>query len=81
MEINGRESPSNRIRILRKARSLKQRALAKKAGCSKSALSRWENDESFPPIDVAVKLARKLRCNIEDLYPDLFEEDPENEEN
>ena len=73
MEINGRESPSNRIRFLRKSKRLKQDALAKKAGCSRSALSRWENDESFPPFDVAVKIARKLKCNVEDLYPNLFE--------
>jgi len=74
MEINGRESPSNRIRIWRKSGRLKQSALAKKVGCSDSALSRWENDESFPPIDVAVKIARKLGCNLEDLYPNLFED-------
>ena len=86
MEINGRESPSNRIRIWRKSRRLKLSALAKKVGCSESALSRWENDETFPPIDIAAKIARKLRCNLEDLYPDIFdiepepEEDPESEE-
>jgi DNA-binding XRE family transcriptional regulator len=73
MEINGRESPTNRIWYCRKVLRIKQGTLAKKIGCARSTLSSWESGQSYPPVDMAVKLAKRLKCPLEDLYPNLFE--------
>jgi DNA-binding XRE family transcriptional regulator len=59
------------VRAWREARGLNQAQLAACAGISRVYLTQIETGERTGTLDVIVKLARNLRCMVEDLIPDV----------
>src|SRR5579863_9541298 len=59
-----------RIRERRKAMSLSQVELARRAGISRQALGAIEADVYQPTVGVALSLARELGKGVEDLFGD-----------
>ena len=62
-----------RLKLLRKQKSWSLEALAERAELTKSYLSKVERGLSVPSIAVAIKLAKALGVNVEQL---IAEEDP-----
>ena len=58
------------VRAWREARGLNQAQLAAYAGISRAYLTQIETGGRTGTLDVMVKLARNLRCMVEDLVPD-----------
>lgn len=48
---------SQRIRELRRLRSMSQVDLADRLGVTKQSISNWENDNILPSVDMLVKIA------------------------
>ena len=63
----------NNVRVLREAAGLTQTKLADKVGVTQQAVGKWERGESDPQWDLAPKLAKVLRCAIDDLFEPLGE--------
>lgn len=61
-----------KIATLRKAKGLTQEQLAETVGVSAPAVSKWENDNSYPDIMLLCPLARALGTNVDTLLQ--FEE-------
>jgi len=59
---------SNRLKLLRKKLGVTLEALADKAGMTKSYLSKVERGLNTPSIAAALKLARALNVNVEELF-------------
>lgn len=57
-----------RARWLREQAGLSQAALAREAGLSRQALAAIESGRSLPGVDVALRLAAVLHCQVEDLF-------------
>ena len=57
----------SRIAQKRKALGLTQEALAAKLGISSQAVSKWENDLSYPDISLLPQLAKLLNCTTDAL--------------
>ena len=57
----------SRIAQKRKALGLTQEALAAKLGISSQAISKWENDLSYPDISLLPQLAKLLNCTTDAL--------------
>ena len=53
------------LQALRKKNGLTQSQIAEKFNYSDKAVSKWENGESLPPIDVFYKLAKFYNVNID----------------
>jgi len=73
-----------RLQKLRKAKGLTQEDLADRVGVTGQAVSKWENDQSYPDITIIPTLAEILGTDINQLfgkvtpavqfsYPDTFE--------
>lgn len=58
---------------LRKKKGLTQEQLAEQLGVSAPAVSKWENDASYPDITILCPLARALNTNVDTLLQ--FEEE------
>jgi transcriptional regulator with XRE-family HTH domain len=56
-----------RIAKLRRAAGLTQEELARKINVSHDAVRKWETGRREPGLHMAEKLARALRCSIDDL--------------
>lgn len=56
----------SRIRDFRIQRRLKQEELARIVGVDRSTVSKWETGEAKPRADMLVKLAKALRCKVDD---------------
>lgn len=56
-----------------KETGLKKMYIAEQMGVNKDTLTNWINGRSMIKLDQAVKLARLLNCNVDDLY--IWEED------
>ncbi len=56
---------ADRIKLARKAADLSQRALAKQAGVSAMAISKYENGQAMPSSGVLLALARALGLRVE----------------
>ena len=69
------ETLGARIAYLRKQKNLTQEALAEKMGVSPQAVSKWENDQSCPDIQLLPGLARLLDVSVDALLSG--EKDPE----
>ena len=63
----------NRLEELRKARGIKQEALADAMGVSRQTISSLENGRYNPSVILAIKLARYFEMKVEDIF--LYEED------
>lgn len=63
---------SIRLKLLRKKMGVTLEALADSSGLTKSYLSKVERGLSTPSISAALKLARALHVNVEELFNDAF---------
>ena len=57
----------NFFRQLRESRNMTQEALGNELGLDKSAICKWEKNESFPSRDNIIKLADFFECSIDDI--------------
>ncbi len=60
-------SIGKRIAGLRKDKGLKQETLAEMLGVSGQAVSKWENDQTYPDISLLPQLARILGVTVDEL--------------
>ena len=58
----------NDIKKLRKAAGLRQEDLAKQVGVSRQTIIAVENDKYDPTLELAMKLAKALEKNVEDIF-------------
>lgn len=58
----------NRVRAQREARGLSQVALAERARLTRQSIGAIEAGRSTPAVDVALRIARTLDCQVEDLF-------------
>lgn len=57
-----------RIRAKRRERDLTQEELANMLGVTKAAVSKWENEESFPDITMLPEIAQLFHITIDELF-------------
>ena len=73
--MQGVKSPmklSERIKEYRKINNLTQTELAEKLFVTKQAISKWENDLSFPDVSMYPELSKLLNTSIDDLMENKF---------
>lgn len=58
----------NNIKQLRKAVGLRQEDMAKTLGVSRQTIIAIENDKYNPTLELAMKIARLLQLNIEEIF-------------
>lgn len=58
----------NDIKRLRKEAGLRQEDLAKKLGVSRQTIIAIENDKYNPTLELAMRLAKELGKNVEDIF-------------
>jgi len=68
--VTGKAFMSIRLKLLRKKIGVTLEALADSSGLTKSYLSKVERGLSTPSISTALKLARALHVNVEELFND-----------
>jgi molybdate-binding protein/DNA-binding XRE family transcriptional regulator len=59
---------ANRVRERREARGLSQIALAERARLTRQSIGAIEAGRATPAVDVALRIARALDCQVEDLF-------------
>lgn len=62
------ERSKNRVRELREARGLSQVALAERAKLTRQSIGAIEAGRAMPAVDVALRIAHALECQVEDLF-------------
>lgn len=66
---------ANQIRSYRKKRGLRLRDVAKMIGQSSPAhISHWEKGRKLPSLPNALKLSAAIKCPVEVLFFDLFDQ-------
>ena len=70
------ETIGQRIQRLRKEKGLTQEQLASKITISPQAVSKWENDASYPDITLLIQLADILGITVDELLGKEKEEHP-----
>ena len=63
-----KDAVDNRLRAHRERLSLSQQALADSAGVSRQAIVAIEGGRTVPSTALSLRLARALRCDVEDLF-------------
>ena len=58
----------NRIKEKRRERNLTQEELASMLGVTKAAVSKWENEESYPDITLLPQIAQVFHMTMDDLF-------------
>ena len=58
----------NNIKQLRKAAGLRQEDMAKMLGVSRQTIIAIENDKYNPTLELAMKIARLLQLNVEEIF-------------
>ncbi len=58
----------NNIKTLRKEAGLRQEDLAKQIGVSRQTIIAIENDKYNPTLELAMKLAKQLGKNVEEIF-------------
>ena len=58
----------NSLQRLRMAADLTQEALSKSAGVSRKSINAIENGIYVPSTVLALKIAKTLKCSVEDLF-------------
>lgn len=56
-----------RIGMLRRQKGMKQDELAERLGVSPQAVSKWENDQTCPDINLLLQLASQLDVTVDEL--------------
>ena len=59
---------NNRIKQLRKELGLRQEDMAKKLGVTRQTIIAIENDKYNPTLELAMKIAKLLKMNVEDIF-------------
>ena len=59
---------NNRIKQLRKEFGLRQEDMAKKLGVTRQIIIAIENDKYNPTLELAMKIAKLLKMNVEDIF-------------
>lgn len=59
---------SNNLQELRKLAGLTQQELSENAGVSRKSISAVENGIYIPSTVLALKIAKTLKCSVEDLF-------------
>lgn len=67
----------NRLKQLREASGLSQRALAQRLGVASNAVARWERGEHAPSVYGALRVSRALGVPVESIWLDAVERDGE----
>ena len=65
----------NKIKELLEEKGISQRELAEMVGITEVSMSRYINGERTPKAPIAMKIARVLDVNIEDLFPGICPSD------
>lgn len=65
-----------KIRAKRRERDLTQEELANILGVSKAAVSKWENEESYPDITMLPQIARLFHITMDELFDYTLEHKP-----
>jgi len=65
---NGGPEMEVRVRNVRKAKNITQEELGKRMGFSVARVSEIERSKKIPSVLLALKLARALGCDVNDLY-------------
>jgi transcriptional regulator with XRE-family HTH domain len=58
----------NRIKAKRRERNLTQEEIASMLGVTKAAVSKWENEESYPDITLLPQIAQLFHMTMDDLF-------------
>ena len=58
----------NKIKQLRKAAGLRQEDMAKMLDVSRQTIIAIENDKYNPTLELAMKIARLLQLNVEEIF-------------
>lgn len=58
----------NRVREQRDARGISQMDLAERSGLTRQSIGAIESGKATPAVDVALRIARALDCQVEDLF-------------
>ncbi len=66
----------NRIKAKRRERNLTQEELASMLGVTKAAVSKWENEESYPDITLLPQIAQLFHMTMDDLFDFAPKEKP-----
>ena len=70
-----------RIETLRKNKGLTQEELATRLGITSQAVSKWENDASYPDITLLPAICTILGTTLDELFGKVKENESEDEEN
>ncbi|MBE6563429.1 MAG: helix-turn-helix transcriptional regulator [Ruminococcaceae bacterium] len=68
----------DKIKEKRKELELTQEALANMLGVSKAAVSKWENEESYPDITILPQIAQLFHVTMDELFDYTLEYKPLN---
>ena len=58
----------NNLEELRRSAGLTQKDLSERAGVSRKSINAIENGVYVPSTVLALKIAKTLKCNVEDLF-------------
>ena len=58
----------NKIKAKRRERNFTQEELASMLGVTKAAVSKWENEESYPDIMLLPQIAQLFHMTMDDLF-------------
>lgn len=56
------------LQARRTAAGLSQEELARRIGCDRTSVTKWETGMAYPAADKLPKIAAVLGCTIDDLY-------------
>ena len=62
-----KETFGQRLAALRKEKGLTQNDIADKVGITAQAVSKWENDQASPDIDILIKLSEIFDISLDEL--------------
>jgi putative transcriptional regulator len=62
------EKLCNNLREIRKSRGLTQQALSESADVSRKSINAVENGIYIPSTVLALKIAKTLKCSVEDIF-------------
>ena len=71
----------NKISKLRKENNLTQEQLAETLGVSRQAISKWENDVTYPETDKLIRMSELFGCSLDYLINDVQKTENEQKEN
>lgn len=66
----------DKIKLKRRERNMTQEELANMLGVTKAAVSKWENEESYPDITMLPQIARLFQMTMDELFGYTLEQKP-----